>query len=33
MNTNRNFIGMEMDETYFTLAKQRVKNPLMDALS
>jgi len=33
MNTNRNFIGMEMDETYFTLAKQRVKNPLIDALT
>ena len=42
MNTNRNFIGIEMDETYFNLAKQRCEktitftnenNPLMSAMN
>lgn len=26
LNTNRNFIGIEMDKTYFKLAKERIKN-------
>lgn len=25
VNTNRNFIGIELDENYFTLAKQRIQ--------
>lgn len=24
MNTNRNFIGMELDENYFEIAKERI---------
>ena len=26
INTNRNFIGIELDETYFNIAKERIKN-------
>ena len=26
LNTNRNFIGMELDEEYFNIAKERIKN-------
>lgn len=26
LNTNRNFIGIELDETYFNLAKERIEN-------
>lgn len=26
MNTNRNFIGIELDEKYFNIAKQRIEN-------
>lgn len=26
VNTNRKFIGMELDETYFNVAKERIKN-------
>ena len=26
VNTNRNFIGMELDKTYFDIAKQRIEN-------
>ena len=26
LNTNRNFIGMELDETYFSIAKERIEN-------
>jgi hypothetical protein len=26
MNTNRNFIGMEMDENYYKIAEERIKN-------
>lgn len=29
MNTDRNFIGIEMDETYFNIAKNRINNPLL----
>ena len=25
INTNRNFIGMELDENYFTIAKERIE--------
>lgn len=25
-NLNRNFIGIELDETYFTIAKERIEN-------
>ena len=25
MNTNRNFIGIELDNTYFEIAKKRIK--------
>src|SRR5574344_961102 len=25
INTNRNFIGIELDETYFNIAKERIK--------
>ncbi len=25
VNTNRNFIGIELDNTYFEIAKQRIK--------
>jgi site-specific DNA-methyltransferase (adenine-specific) len=26
VNTNRNFIGIELDEEYFKIAKQRIEN-------
>ena len=26
INTNRNFIGIELDEKYFNIAKERIKN-------
>ena len=26
MNTNRKFIGIELDENYFEIAKERIKN-------
>jgi site-specific DNA-methyltransferase (adenine-specific) len=26
VNTNRNFIGMELDETYFQIAKERIES-------
>lgn len=26
LNTNRNFIGMELDENYFKIAEERIKN-------
>ena len=25
-NTNRNFIGIELDEKYFNIAKERIEN-------
>ena len=25
-NLNRNFIGIELDETYFNIAKERIEN-------
>ena len=30
INTNRNFIGMELDENYFTIAKERIENHLKE---
>ena len=30
INTNRNFIGMELDEEYFTIAKNRIENHLQE---
>lgn len=29
VNTNRNFIGMELDETYFNIAKERIEKVLV----
>ena len=26
LNTNRNFIGIELDENYFKIAEERIKN-------
>lgn len=26
LNTNRNFIGIELDEKYFNIAKERIQN-------
>ena len=26
INTNRNFIGIELDEKYFNIAKERINN-------
>ena len=26
VNTNRNFIGIELDENYFNIAKERINN-------
>ena len=26
MNTNRNFIGIEMDENYYKISEERIKN-------
>ena len=28
MNTNRNFIGIELDEKYFEIAKNRIENSI-----
>lgn len=28
VNTNRNFIGFELDENYFNIAKTRINNAL-----
>ena len=28
MNTNRNFIGFELDETYFNIANERIEKSL-----
>jgi site-specific DNA-methyltransferase (adenine-specific) len=33
VNTNRNFIGIEMDEEYFKIAQDRINNPLISAMS
>lgn len=30
LNTNRNFIGMELDEDYFSIAKERIENREVD---
>ena len=30
INTNRNFIGIELDEKYFNVAKQRIENTESD---
>ena len=30
VNTNRNFIGMEIDETYFNIAKERIQKSMQD---
>ena len=32
VNTNRNFIGYEIDETYFNIAKERIGNAIDDLL-
>ena len=28
MNTNRKFIGIELDEDYFNIAKERIENAI-----
>ena len=33
VNTNRNFIGIEMDETYFNISKNRINNPLLSSMN
>ena len=30
-NLNRNFIGIELDETYFNLAKDRINNHIKES--
>jgi len=30
LNTNRNFIGIELDETYFNISKQRIENAIKE---
>ena len=30
VNTNRNFIGIELDEGYFNIAKQRIEKSIME---
>ena len=30
INTNRNFIGMELDENYFAIAENRIENHLQE---
>ena len=30
MNTNRNYIGFELDENYFNIANERIKNHLAE---
>lgn len=32
MNTNRDFIGIEMDQKYFNIAKDRIYNPLLSSM-
>ena len=32
VNTNRDFIGIESDENYYNIAKDRVSNPIMNAM-
>lgn len=32
LNTNRNFIGMEKDETYFDIAKNRIQSCMIDEI-
>ena len=31
LNTNRNFIGIELDENYFNIAKERIENKLKES--
>lgn len=31
VNTNRNFIGIELDEIYFNIAKERIKNAISES--
>jgi DNA modification methylase len=33
MNTQRKFIGMESDEKYYKIAKERIENPLLMAMN
>lgn len=33
VNTNRNFIGIEMEEKYFKIAENRINNPLFSAMT
>ena len=33
VNTNRDFIGIEMDETYFNISKNRINNPLLSSMN
>lgn len=30
LNTNRNFIGIELDEEYFKIAENRIKQAIID---
>ena len=30
VNTNRNFIGIELDEEYFKIAENRIKQAIID---
>ena len=32
INTNRNFIGIELDETYFNIAKERIENEIQSTV-
>ena len=31
-NTNRKFIGMELDENYFNIAKERIENEIQSTV-
>jgi len=33
VNTNRHFVGIEIDKTYFQVAEDRTHNPLISAMS
>lgn len=33
INTNRNFVGMELDETYFQIAEERIKSAELNKIS
>ena len=33
VNTNRDFIGIEMDETYFNISRNRINNPLLSSMN